>query len=97
VAYGAQINALMNLSKQQNFEMNFSLAAGYRAVTEFNGYEDEFEGASYFGGFFDINLYGIFLEAGLSFMSDNGEKSAITISDDIGLSFQLGYVYRFND
>ena len=94
--YGFQLNFLYNLNKSEHFEHNVSIGAGYSAIEKI-GYDYDYYGYSiddmrtwaYFGGYYDINVYGAFLELGLTIGSGD-----FTIPQ---FSIQLGYVYRFND
>lgn len=78
---GFQINYLYNLKKIEHFEHNLSLGAGY---TLLNGYEWE-----YLGLFYDFNLYGFFVEPGITIGYGDFKSPQI--------SLQFGYIYRLNN
>ncbi|MFP4527672.1 MAG: hypothetical protein ACLFQX_03915 [Candidatus Kapaibacterium sp.] len=98
LAAGFHLSGLKNLAKSEHFESNFSVAMGYRSVIKgtLNSSDDR-NNAFHMGGFMDMNFYGIFLEAGLGYMSGDADDFTPMISDNIGIMFQLGYIYRFND
>ena len=78
--FGLQINAMFNIIKRPSVEQNISLGFGWSQIEH---------SWLYTGIFYDINIYGVYSELGL------------TIGDGIysnpQLFFQLGYVYRYND
>ncbi len=94
---GLQINYLFNLSKSEHLEHNISLGAGRTAFEDSERPSYVRAGQikiprgswTYLGGYYDINVYGAFLELGLT-----AGVGDFTIPQ---LSIQFGYVYRFND
>lgn len=89
--YGYQFNLGYNIVRLQNMEQNISFGGGVsferkKHVTK--GYNlTIMADTKYIGIFYDINLYGLFIEAGVKLCE--GAKNGLMIG------FQVGYVYRF--
>ena len=90
-SWGLQGNILLNLFKSPSTEANLSITAGRSQVATANtGFmlsDYSLLSWSYYGVCFDINAYGLFIEAGLSF----GEGDFTSPQ----LLFQIGYIFRF--
>lgn len=92
--YGLQLNMGFNLSRSHSFEHNFLLAFGHisqirKLGFDFLGYEEFEQAWTYYGIFYNINLWGIQAELGLS--------AGIGDFDSPMPHLQFGYVYRFID
>ena len=77
---GVQANFSYNLYQNSIFETNVSVGTGYF-------YNDRHDFV-YIGPFYDMNLYGFFLELGLGIGSGSYSSPQFMA--------QIGYVYRFN-
>jgi hypothetical protein len=91
--FGTQFNLLYSLSRLEHFESNISILGGYSIIERGHDYygqavENDMDWL-YFGTSIDANIYGIFLELGLTVGSGYFSNPQ--------LLFQIGYVYRFND
>ena len=103
--FGMQLNYLFNLDKRESFEHNISVGIGYSYLKDNTYVSDSYynlggyvvDGYGYYrdddwtyaGVFYDINIYGLFLEGGITIGSGDFSNPQ--------LSFQIGYVYRFNN
>jgi small nuclear ribonucleoprotein (snRNP)-like protein len=76
--FGWQVNLLMNLNRTKTYNHNVSLGTGMMIADNFLWYA---------GVFYDINVYGLFLEFGLS--------TAIDEKLSLGPTFQVGYLFEF--
>lgn len=83
--YGAQLNILFKLSETKNFSHALFLGGGFSQVTGMGGYDFSW----YYGAAgYNLNFFGIFAELGLSVGTGTFKNPQLT--------FQLGYVHRFN-
>ncbi|MBI5325433.1 MAG: hypothetical protein HZB41_09220 [Ignavibacteriae bacterium] len=82
--YGFQMNVFYNLFRNKSFEHNVSIAGGY-------SHQDHYidRDWAYIGVMYDFNIYGFFMEFGLTLGSGYYSNPQMAL--------QLGYVYRFND
>lgn len=93
---GFQSNILFNISKEQNFESNFSIGVGYINLIDYKSISTYFGGATnekekdfkYAGLFYDANWDGFFMEIGAAVGGGDYLKPQILL--------QLGYVLRGN-
>ena len=86
---GFQGNFMYNLSKSRSFEHNLSIGFGHMSGTQNKGlFNEETKTWTYAGLFYDLNIYGLFLELGVTAGSGGFTNPQI--------AFQFGYVYRFN-
>ena len=83
--YGLQVNIMYNLFRNKSFEHNVSLAGGFSHQDSY--YTDK--EWTYIGFMYDFNIYGFFMEIGLTLGSGTYTNPQ--------LGGQLGYVYRFNE
>jgi hypothetical protein len=83
--YGFQVNVFYNLYRTKSFEHNISIAGGFSSQETYL-YDKEW---TYIGFMYDFNIYGFFMEAGITFGSGTYSNPQLAI--------QFGYVYRFND
>jgi len=81
VAFGFQVEFLYNLKTARHFEHNLGIGAGLSVISQNDSW-------AYLGIFYNLNLYGFFLEPGITIGSGNAPNPQ--------LWFQFGYVYRFN-
>jgi hypothetical protein len=103
--YGLQGNFLLNLSQTRNVEVNLGICGGFTHLREeitktySNSYYYEkyttfiYPTYSYVGLTLDVNIYGFFVEAGISVGDVDNYYSAI---ESPQLLFAIGYVHRFN-
>ncbi|HRT68363.1 MAG TPA: hypothetical protein P5216_06450, partial [Bacteroidota bacterium] len=81
--FGFQIEALYNLKTSRHFEHNLGVGLGLMEI-----YYNEDNVWGYLELLYNLNIYGFFLEAGMSIGSGSFTNPQ--------LMFQFGYVYRFN-
>ena len=82
---GFQVEFMYNLKSARHFEHNIGFGGGYTYI------EDQWSSPTewaFFGLFYNLNIYGFFLEPGLTIGSGTYKNPQIV--------FQFGYVYRFN-
>lgn len=83
--YGFQVNVFYNLFRNKSFEHNVSIAGGFSHQDSYL-YDKDW---TYLGLMYDFNIYGFFMELGLTLGSGYYSNPQLAI--------QFGYVYRFND
>ena len=83
VIFGFQIEFLYNLKSSRQFEHNLGIGGGFSYMF-YDGEEDW----GYLELLYNLNIYGFFIEAGLSIGSGSYTNPQVR--------FQIGYVYRFN-
>lgn len=91
--YGWQVNMLLNINRTDNYSHNISIGLG-------NSITDSM--LLYGGIFYDINIYGLFLEFGLAATIYEGDGDldkfpSVQIEKSYNLfpTVQLGYVFEF--
>ncbi|MEN6295734.1 MAG: hypothetical protein ABFD61_06360 [Chloroherpetonaceae bacterium] len=83
--WGAQVEFMFNLKSARHFEHNIGFGVGYSFIGSKLSKAQEW---TYIGLFYNLNIYGFYLEPGLTIGSGTYKNPQI--------AFQFGYVYRFN-